>query len=169
LSGKSDEYTWFLVHATRFLKSGGRLGFVVSSAILFSDYGVPLIRFLSKHYRIVGVIDSMVERWFIDADTNTVLLLLERESDADLRHTNKIRFVRLRRPLAQLLPEPLTSGRRQGLEDLVELVVTGPAGDDDPRYTCVITPQGDDGGLSYPEEEEGDSQLTAEDEDEDDT
>jgi hypothetical protein len=45
-SGKSDAYVWFLAHGTQFLREGGRLGFIVSSAILFSDYGIPLIRFL---------------------------------------------------------------------------------------------------------------------------
>ena len=46
-----------------FLKNGGRLAFIVSSAILFADYGIPLIRFLARHYKIEAVIDSIVERW----------------------------------------------------------------------------------------------------------
>lgn len=50
-TGKSDAYLWFIVHATNFLKNGGRLSFVVSSAILFSDYGIPLIRFIGHHYQ----------------------------------------------------------------------------------------------------------------------
>ena len=130
-SGKSDAYVWFLVHATQFMREGGRLGFVVSSAILFSDYGVPLIRFLGRHFRILAVVDSMVERWFPDADTNTVLLLLERCSDAEERETADIRFVRLRRPLAQLFPGPEQEGRRQALEDLVDSILTGPTGEED--------------------------------------
>lgn len=146
-SGKSDEYAWFLVHATSFLKQGGRLGFIVSSAVLFADYGIPLIRFLARHYRICGVIDSMVERWFIDADTNTVLLLLEREENSSAREDNPIRFIRLRRPLAQLLPAPDTDGRRGALEDLVEELLTAPAGGADPRFTVSVVRQGTDGGL----------------------
>lgn len=152
LSGKSDEYVWFLLHATQFLKNTGRLGFVVSSAILFSDYGIPLIRFLAKHYRILAVIDSMVERWFIDADTNTVLLMLERENDQVKRETNEIRFIRLRRPLAQILPPPLDGGRRDGLEATVDLLLLSPHGDADPRFTCVKTIQGADGGIVFAEE-----------------
>lgn len=149
MSGKSDEFAWFLVHATRFLKEGGRLGFVVSSGILFSDYGIPLIRFLARHFKILAVVDSMVERWFIDADVNTVLLLLERESKSEEREPNQIRFIRFRRPLAQLIPAPLTIERRDGLENLIELVLECPLGDEDPRLTCVVVDQGRDGGLFF--------------------
>jgi N-6 DNA Methylase len=146
-SGKSDEYAWFLVHATSFLRQGGRLGFIVSSAILFADYGIPLIRFLSRNYRIHAVIDSMVERWFIDADTNTVLLLLEREENSASRVNNSIRFIRLRRPLAQLLPSPDSEDRRGALEDLVDELLAVPAGGADPRFAASIVRQGLDGGL----------------------
>ena len=152
-SGKSDEYVWFLAHATGFLKQGGRLGFIVSSAILFADYGIPLIRFLAHHYRIHAVIDSIVERWFIDADTNTVLLLLEREERAEQREANNIRFIRLRRPLTQLLPAPDSQGRRGALEDLVDEILSAPAGGADPRFSITTVNQGTDEGLeSLPDE-----------------
>lgn len=166
LSGKSDEYAWFLIHATRFLREGGRLGFVVSSAILFSDYGVPLVRFLARHYKIRAVVDSMVERWFVDADTNTVLLLLEREAVQDQRVENDIRFVRFRRPLAQLLPAPLTADRRDRLETLVDVVLNAPVGDDDPRFTCVSTRQGDHGGIVFIEGDNHAPSLLDDDDDE---
>ncbi len=148
-SGKSDEFVWFLAHATTFLGEGGRLAFVVSSALLFSDYGIPLIRFLGSHYRIVAVVDSMVERWFVDADTNTVLLMLERTNDAQARRENNIRFIRLRRPFAQLLPAPHETTRRQALEDLVDELTGLPAGEADPRFVAKLVPQGDQGGLEF--------------------
>jgi hypothetical protein len=148
-SGKSDEYVWFLVHATGLLRNGGRLGFVVSSAILFSDYGVPLIRFLGHHYRIRAVADSAVERWFPDADTNTVLLLLERETDADVRRQNAIRFLRFRRPLAQLLVSPSHQDRRAALEDLVERMLTADISLEDEWFQLNTVLQGDNGGLDF--------------------
>lgn len=146
-TGKSDEYVWFLTHATRYLRDGGRLGFVVSSAILFSDYGIPLIRFLGRHYKIIAVADSLVERWFPDADTNTALLLLERQKSDECRRDNDIRFIRLRRPLAQLLSNPGETRRRDDLEDLIELMTSAPAGSRDPRFAVNIVKQGDNGGL----------------------
>jgi methylase of polypeptide subunit release factors len=164
-SGKSDEYVWFIVHATRFLRDGGRLAFVVSSAILFSDYGLPLIRFLAQHYRIRGVIDSAVERWFVDADTNTVLLLLEREADESAREDNEIRFVRLRRPLAQLLPAPHLAQRRDALEDLVDELLTAPAGSEDPRFLVNVVRQGRDAGVEYATSGRSSSELGDDEED----
>lgn len=147
-SGKSDAYLWFIVHATAFLKQGGRLAFVVSSGMLFSDYGIPLIRFLGKHYRIRAIADSIVERWFPEADTNTVLLFLERETDAELREANEIRFVRLRRPLAQIVPAPGEAGRRGGLEAFVEDIIENEINLADPRMQVNQVIQGADGGLA---------------------
>jgi hypothetical protein len=151
-SGKSDAYVWFIVQATQFLKEGGRLSFVVSSAVLFSDYGIPLIRFLGAHYKVCAVIDSLVERWFPDADTNTVLLLLERCSDARARAANEIRFVRLRRPLGQLFPGPNDGSRRAELEDLVSEILSGEHGGADPRYAINIVAQGEHAGLAFDSE-----------------
>jgi hypothetical protein len=159
-SGKSDAYVWFLVHATQFLRNGGRLAFVVSSALLFADYGIPLIQFLAKHYKIRAVIDSIVERWFPDADTNTALLLLERSSDPEGRRANEMRFLRLRRPLAQLLPAPGDPTRRAKLEDLLDDILTGPEGNSDPRMSISSFAQGEHGGLVFS------SETPAEDEDE---
>jgi hypothetical protein len=155
-SGKSDEYVWFIVHATSFLGQGGRLAFVVSSGMLFSDYGIPLIRFLARHYRIEAVIDSMVERWFIDADTNTILLLLRREVDPDARRANSIRFIRFRRPLAQIIPPQEDESRRSVLEDLVDELLQSPVGGADPRMTISTVKQGDEGGLEALSSDGGD-------------
>jgi hypothetical protein len=151
-SGKSDAYLWFIVHATRFLAPGGRLSFVISSGILFSDYGIPLIRFLGHHFKINAVVESMVERWFPEADTNTVLLFLEREYDQQARSDNVMRFVRLRRPLAQLLPPPASPDRREVLEDLVDRLLTQPVSDSDPVMHVNAIIQGNDGGLSLSDE-----------------
>lgn len=163
-TGKSDAYLWFIVHATQFLKNGGRLSFVVSSAILFSDYGIPLIRFIGHHYRVRGVVDSMVERWFADADTNTVLLLLEREENPRARRENKIRFVRLRRPLAQLFPDPSHPQRRDRIEQLIELLLHAKATEDDPRMQINLVSQGADGGLTIETGSDDASELLEEEE-----
>ncbi len=146
-SGKSDAYLWFIVHATQFLKQGGRLSFVVSSAILFADYGIPLVRFIGRHYRVRAVVDSMVERWFPDADTNTVLLLLERETEGEARCSNLIRFVRLRRPIATMIADPSKPERRSSLEDLLALIMEAVPSEDDPRMQINVFQQGPNGGL----------------------
>ena len=163
-TGKSDAYLWFIVHATQFLTDGGRLSFVVSSAILFSDYGIPLIRFIGHHYRIRAVVDSMVERWFPDADTNTILLMIEREEDATKRGMSMIRFVRLRRPLAQLIPDSSNAKRRGRIEELLELILEAQATEDDPRMQVNLVNQGKEGGLKIDIAAEEDSLLDEDEE-----
>lgn len=148
-SGKSDEYVWFMAYGTKFLRVGGRFCFVVSAAILFSDYGIPLIRFLGRQYRIRAVVDSAVERWFPEADTNTVLVFLEREDNAALRENNEIRFLRFRRPLARLLPVPDDPDRREALEELMDEILSAPRGDFDPRFMVNVEKQGKHGGLTF--------------------
>ncbi|WP_339155518.1 Eco57I restriction-modification methylase domain-containing protein [Actinomadura luteofluorescens] len=166
LSGKSDAYVWFMIHATQFLKEGARLSFVISSAVLFTDYGIPLIRFLGHHYRIVAVVDSMVERWFPDADTNAVLVMAERCGEASVRRNSVIRFVRLRRPLGTLLPPSTDPNRRQAVEDLLDAVINGDTNIEDPRMTINLVPQGDDGGLEFVAAEDGPTaeEMVADDE-----
>jgi hypothetical protein len=164
-SGKSDAYVWFIVHGTQFLKPGGRLSFVVSSAILFSDYGIPLIRFIGHHYRIRCVVDSMVERWFPEADTNTVLLMLERETSEEQRANNNIRFIRLRRPLAQLIPDPSSPERRGCTEELIQLLLAMNPTEDDPRMQVNLVRQGLEGGLQI-DFADSDQRAFEEDEDE---
>ena len=161
-TGKSDAYAWFIVHATQFLKDGGRLSFVVSSAILFADYGIPLIRFIGHHFRILAVIDSTVERWFAEADTNTVLLLLEREKSVEARASNSIRFIRLRRPLAQLFPDPSSPQRRGGIEELLSQILVAEATEDDPRMQVNLVTQGPDGGLRIEVADDGEEDLIKE-------
>lgn len=163
-SGKSDAYLWFIVHATRFLGQGGRLAFVVSAGMIFSDYGIPLIRFLGRHYRIRAVVDSIVERWFPEADTNTVLLFLERETDDATREANEMRFVRLRRPLAHIIPSPADADRRDVIETFLDELINGEINPADPRMQINQQVQGTEGGLTLAEENDGTDLLDEDDE-----
>jgi hypothetical protein len=163
-SGKSDAYLWFIVHATRFLRQGGRLAFVVSAGMIFSDYGIPLIRFLGRHYRIRAIVDSIVERWFPEADTNTVLLLLERETDAAVREENEMRFIRLRRPLAQIIPSPGDAGRRGAIEAFLDDMIDGERDPNDPRMQINQMIQGAEGGLTLGDANDGPDLLEEDDE-----
>ncbi len=163
-SGKSDAYLWFIVHATRFLRQGGRLAFVVSAGMIFSDYGIPLIRFLGRHYRIRAVVDSIVERWFPEADTNTVLLFLERETEDAAREANEMRFVRLRRPLAQIMPPPGEANRRDVLETFLDEMISGDIDPADPRMQINHLVQGPEGGLTLAVANDGLDLLDEDDE-----
>lgn len=107
----------------------------------------------------------MVERWFPDADTNAVLLMLVRCSEPEARANNVTRFVRLRRPLGSLLAVPSELNRRQSIEDLLEAIVTADPGVEDPRLTVNQVTQGAEGGLAFADDgNEQEEALVFEDE-----
>jgi len=100
-------YAYFFVHGAKFLKNGGRFGFVASESWLDVDYGKGLQEFFLKHYKIIAIIGSKVERWFEDADINTCIIILEKCSGDDRRRErddNLVRFVYLKKPLRYFIP-----------------------------------------------------------------
>jgi hypothetical protein len=120
LSRRAGLYAYFFIHGTAFLREGGRFGFVVPNSWLDIAYGERLKRYLLDHYKILAIIESSRERWFADAKVNTCLVVLEKCSDAADRAVNRVRLVRLLRPLDQLLPFP--AGDAQRLSELERLI-----------------------------------------------
>jgi len=107
LSKRAGIHAYFFVHGTKFLRNGGRFGFIVSNSWLDVDYGKGLQEFFLKNYRIITIIESKVERWFEDADINTCIIILEKcsgESNAKERNANLTRFVYLKKPLRHFIP-----------------------------------------------------------------
>src|SRR5437868_11100349 len=102
-SGRSDIYVYFFARAIRFLRVGGRLVFLTASSWLDAGYGAALRRFLLDNFRVIAVIESTAESFFVDASVNTSITVLEREPDAEPRAANTVRFVQLRQPLAAIL------------------------------------------------------------------
>lgn len=119
LGGRAGLYAYFLIHSHGFLREGGRLGFVAPNGWLDVAYGDGLKRFLLDHFRIVAVIESAVERWFAAARVNTCLLVLERAAALADRAANRVRFVRLRQPLRELIGPEADSRRVAAVERLV--------------------------------------------------
>ena len=109
-SGRSDIYVFFFAHAARFLKPGGRLVFLTASSWLDVSYGAALREFLCENFKIISVIESTAESFFADASINTVITVLERESDPRARDANAVRFVQLNRPLDDLLSDHSQNG-----------------------------------------------------------
>jgi type I restriction enzyme M protein len=122
LSGKADIYASFFVHAASLLKENGRLGFVTSNAWLDVGYGHELQKFFLNHFKIVALIESRCEPWFIDASINTVIIIVERCSDKKQREENPVRFIKVKKKLADLIPQEATddSARWDNLLRLVE-------------------------------------------------
>lgn len=104
-SGRSDIYVYFWPHAARMLKEGGYIGFITSTHWLDSDYGFKLQKFLLSGFKIVAVIESAVEPLFSVARIRTVVTIVQKCKDETERIENKVKFVRLMKPLQQFLNE----------------------------------------------------------------
>jgi len=72
-------HVYFFVHGASFLKEKGRFGYITSNSWLDVDYGKYLQEFFLKHFKIITVIESKIERWFADADVNTAITKRRRE------------------------------------------------------------------------------------------
>ena len=107
ISKRAGIHAYFFVHGTKFLRNGGRFGFIVSNSWLDVDYGKGLQEFFLKNYKIITIIESKVERWFEDADINTCIIILEKcsgDSKSRERNGNLTRFVYLKKPLRYFIP-----------------------------------------------------------------
>ncbi|MFZ8809310.1 MAG: HsdM family class I SAM-dependent methyltransferase [Pyrobaculum sp.] len=86
-------YVYWIMHATRFLKEGGRLGMIISNMWMQTDYGVEFGKFLLDHYKIKALID--VSYRLFTALISTVIILAERAGDEKERARNKVLLVRV--------------------------------------------------------------------------
>jgi type I restriction-modification system DNA methylase subunit len=87
-------YTYWIIHATKsLLKSGGRLGMIISNMWLQTDYGTGFGRFLLDHLKVKALID--ISYRLFDALISTVIVLGERELDEKARSDNEVLLVRI--------------------------------------------------------------------------
>lgn len=103
LTGRSDLHCYFWPHAATFLKEQGMLGFITSSQWLDVEYGFKLQKWLLENFEILAVLESPVEPWFVGARVSTAVTIARKCSDPSQRASNTVRFIQLRKPLAQLL------------------------------------------------------------------
>ncbi len=94
-------HAYFLLHAPKFLKSGGRLGFIVSNSWIDADYGKEVQKMLLENFRIKAIIESKAERWFEDAAINTCIIIAEQEDSPEKRQENTVRFVLLKKKIPE--------------------------------------------------------------------
>lgn len=113
LSKRAGIHAYFFVHAGKFLKEGGHLGFIVSNSWMDADYGAGLQEYFFKNFKIVAIIESKMERWFEEADVNTGIVILKKCSDKAERMQNLARFVQLKKPLRHFIPAAENEWSRQ--------------------------------------------------------
>jgi len=100
LDRTSDIYVYFYIHSIKFLKNHGMLGYISSNKWLEVEYGEPFQEFLLRTTKILCVVEFDMAV-FPDAEVNTCIVILQKESDGDMRKQNIVRFVRVRKPVEQ--------------------------------------------------------------------
>jgi len=131
ISKRAGIYVYFFIHGTKFIQNGGRFGFVVSNSWLDVDYGKGLQEHFLTHYKIISIIESKVERWFEDADINTVIVILEKASGDKLKREREdhiVRFTYLKKPLRHFIPlaESMWEkevGRLEAIDKLIKTIL----------------------------------------------
>ena len=122
LSGQADIYAYLFFHTARFLKPGGRMGIVTSNAWLDVAYGFELQKFFLKKFKIIAILESRCEPWFEDVSVNTIVTILERCDNQKERENHIVKFVKIKKPLSELIPWDIkldAFNRWRGLDNLV--------------------------------------------------
>jgi len=126
LSGRSDLHCYFWPVAASLLKEGGYFGFLTSSSWLDVDYGFALQGWILKAFKLVAVIESLDEPWFKDARVKTCITILQRCDDLKSRMDNVVKFVRLLKPVKEILgdrPHGDEAARQKAAESLRDIIL----------------------------------------------
>jgi adenine-specific DNA-methyltransferase len=94
-------WAYFLQHSLNFLETGGRMAWILPSALTFVKYGSSLLNLLQRKFNSVQLVDIQ-EQLFVDTGTRerTVLLLCDgfdplKSTTCQLETTRAIRFSEL--------------------------------------------------------------------------
>ncbi|MCU0614350.1 MAG: SAM-dependent methyltransferase [Desulfobacterales bacterium] len=116
LSGQADIYAYLYFHAAAHLKNGGRMGFITSNSWLDVAYGYELQRFFLSKFKIIAICESRCEPWFEQSAVNTVFTILERCDNQQEISEHTVRFIKIKKPLAELFPgDPLKDTQKRWL------------------------------------------------------
>ena len=144
LSGRSDLHCYFWPHACTFLKSDGWLCLLTSSQWLDVEYGFKLQGWILSHFKIIAVFESLDEPWFVGARVATTATILQRCDDAEERAQNMVRFVQLRRPVAEILAhDGLTAGAVEAANEFRDEILSLTENTLNDRYRARMMPQGE--------------------------
>lgn len=117
LSGRSDIHIYFWPHAASFLAVDGHFGFLTSSQWMDVEYGFELQKWILSNFEIAAILESIDEPWFVGARVTTTITILKRQPDVNKRMSNIVRFVQLRRPIAEILEnDGTTPGQMQAVD-----------------------------------------------------
>lgn len=146
LSGRADLHCYFWPVATKLLKPDGFFGFLTSSSWLDVEYGFALQGWILRHFRVLTIMESAAEPWFPDARVKTAITILQRCDDETERHANLVRFVRLDKPLKEIIgvaPGEDEAARQRSVEQLHDRILSTTADDEDENLRIIVKSQQD--------------------------
>jgi hypothetical protein len=146
LSGRSDLHCYFWPAGAKLLKPDGYFGFLTSSSWLDVEYGFALQSWILKNFQIIAIMESSDEPWFPDARVKTCVTVLRRCEDDAVRMANQVKFVRFKKPLAEILgPQPGDDerARQMAAERLRRRIEQAVADHSDEQMRIIVKRQGD--------------------------
>ena len=76
LSGRSNAWAYFVVHAMSFLRANGRLVFLLPASVCFAEYAAEVLELVRRHFRRSAIL-HIPHRFFPDTDERVVVFLAE--------------------------------------------------------------------------------------------
>ena len=123
----TDPQCYFVIHAARFLKPGGRLALIVSDSWLDMQYGTAFKDYLLRTFAVRGLLGFQA-RIFRQVRVRPVVLLAEKRVETEIRNRQPVAFVSFNGQLPGSLPHdpgrllasgsPQTDGAIVPLDDL---------------------------------------------------
>jgi hypothetical protein len=68
------------------------------------NYGYELQKFFLKHFKVIAILESRCEPWFTEASVNTIVTVVERCDNQTECDNHLAKFVKVKKPLAELVP-----------------------------------------------------------------
>ena len=143
LNQQSNLYAWYWIHTAAFLKNGGRLGYVIFTDWMDSNFGGDLQNFLLNNFKIIAVIENQKIRSFDTASVNTVITILERCVNAEERNNNTVRFVRVYKDYDDILKTDEPKDKLKNVADFVQTIEKTTQSVHKQDYSIIVRQQAD--------------------------
>jgi type I restriction-modification system DNA methylase subunit len=101
ISAQAGIYAYFFTHSAKFLKNGGRMGYITSNTWLDVAFGEGLKQFFLDHFKILAIIEHDAGV-FEKANVDTCIIILEKAEGNDFkeeRYSNHVKFVRIKKSM----------------------------------------------------------------------
>ncbi len=144
LSGRSDLHCYFWPVSAGLLKENGYFGFLTSSSWLDVEYGFAMQGWILKNFKLIAVIESLDEPWFPDARVKTAITILQHCNDESERMKNIVRFVRLLKPVKEILgerPDGDEAARQRAAENLRQRILKSTQSIANEQMRIILVPQ----------------------------